>query len=54
MFYEFRPFLATDLSGKWESYRIFFAPVDRRFRSGDRFEFNANPTGERLVAPATG
>ncbi len=27
------------------------APVNWRFRSGDRFEFNANPTGERLVAP---
>lgn len=30
---------------------MFFAPVNWRFRSGDRFEFNANPTGERLVAP---
>jgi hypothetical protein len=25
--------------------------VNWRFRSGDRFELNANPTGERLVAP---
>ena len=49
--HEFEPSLATDLSGKWESYRVFFAPVNWRFRSGDRFEFNANPEGERLVEP---
>ena len=49
MLFEFEPSLATDLSGTWESYRVFFAPVNWRFRSGDRFEFNANPTGERLV-----
>jgi len=51
MFFEFDPFLATDLSGRWESYRVFWAPVNWRFRSGDRFEFNAVPTGERLVEP---
>jgi len=51
LFHEFMPFVATDLSGRWESYRVFFAPVNWRFRSGDRVEFNANPTGERLVAP---
>ena len=39
------------MPGKWESYRVFIAPVNWRFRSGDRFEFNANPTGERLVEP---
>ena len=49
MFHEFGPSLATDLSGRWESYRVFMAPVNWRFRSGDRFELNANPTGERLV-----
>ena len=43
--------LVTDLSGNWESYRLFFAPVNWRLESGDRFEINANPTGERLVAP---
>jgi hypothetical protein len=51
LFHEFQPFVATDLSGKWESYRIFIAPVNWRFRTGDRFELNANPTGERLVEP---
>jgi hypothetical protein len=51
LFHEFEPSLATDLSGHWESYRVFMAPVNWRFRSGDRFELNANPTGERLVEP---
>jgi hypothetical protein len=49
--HEFRPFVATNLQGKWESYRVFFAPINWRFRSGDRFEVNANPMGERLVEP---
>lgn len=49
--HEFIPTLATDLRGQWESYRVFMAPVNWRFRTGDRFELNANPTGERLVAP---
>ena len=30
---------------------MFIAPVNWRFRSGDRFELNANPEGERLVEP---
>ena len=51
LFHQFQPVLATDLSGKWGSYRVFTAPVNWRFRSGDRFEFNVNPTGERLTAP---
>ncbi len=51
--HEFRPFVATDLSGRWESYRVFFAPINWRFRSGDRVEVNVNPVGERLVAPFT-
>jgi hypothetical protein len=53
LLHEFMPSLATDLSGRWESYRVFVAPVNWRFRSGDRFELNANPTGERLVEPFT-
>jgi hypothetical protein len=51
MFFEFQPTLATDLSGRWESYRVFWAPLNWRFRTGDRVEFNANPTGERLNEP---
>jgi len=51
LFHEFEPSLAANLSGRWESYRLFMAPVNWRFRSGDRFELNANPTGERLAEP---
>jgi hypothetical protein len=51
MFNEFENTLVTDLSGKWESYKIFMAPVNWRLESGDRFEFNVVPTGERLTAP---
>lgn len=50
---EFQPRVVTDLNGKWESYRIFMAPVNWRLESGDRFEVNFNPTGERLAAPFT-
>jgi hypothetical protein len=51
VFYEFLPSLVTDRDGRWESWRIFFAPINWRFQSGDRFEFNANPQGERLADP---
>ena len=51
MFNEFENTLVTDLSGKWESYRVFMAPVNWRLESGDRFEFNVVPDGERLTAP---
>ena len=53
LFHQFQPFVATDLAGRWESYQVFFAPVNWRFRSGDRVELNANPTGERLIEPFT-
>jgi hypothetical protein len=51
LFHQFQPFAALDLSGRWESYRFFIAPINWRFRSGDRVELNVNPTGERLVEP---
>ncbi|MGQ0650213.1 MAG: DUF5916 domain-containing protein [Gemmatimonadaceae bacterium] len=51
MFNEFLNTLVTDLNGKWESYRIFTAPINWRLESGDRIEVNYVPTGERLVAP---
>ncbi len=40
--------LYTDLNNQWESYQIFTAPVHFALESGDRFEFNINPTGEFL------
>jgi hypothetical protein len=51
MVHEFRPSLALDLEGRWESYRLFLAPINWQLESGDRFEFNVHPTGERLVEP---
>jgi hypothetical protein len=51
MYYEFMPTLIWGLDGKWESYRIFLAPVNWRLESGDRLEVNANPEGERLEEP---
>jgi hypothetical protein len=51
MFHEFLTTLVADLGGRWESYRVFTAPVNWRLESGDRFELNVVPTGERLTAP---
>ena len=51
MFFELEPNIATDLSGRWESYQVFAAPINWRFRSGDRVEVNASPAGERLAEP---
>ena len=51
MFNEFLNTLVTDLSGRWESYRVFTAPINWRVESGDRIEFNFVPTGERLTDP---
>jgi hypothetical protein len=51
MFNEFENTLVADLDGRWESYRIFMAPINWRLESGDRFEANIVPVGERLTAP---
>ncbi len=51
MFFEYENSLVTNLESRWESYRVFTAPVNWRFETGDRAEFNWVPTGERLSAP---
>jgi hypothetical protein len=51
LFFELVPILAWDLDGNVESYRIFTAPINVRFESGDRFEFNVQAQGERLPEP---
>jgi len=38
-------------TGRWASYQVFLAPVNWRLESGDRFEANIVPQGERLVKP---
>jgi hypothetical protein len=48
MEHEFRNSVITDLRGSWESYRVMTAPLNWRFDSGDRVEFNVVPTGENL------
>ncbi len=48
LWFELVPIFAWDLPGNLESYRIFTAPLNVRFESGDRFEFNVQPQGERL------
>ncbi|HEV8363120.1 MAG TPA: DUF5916 domain-containing protein [Gemmatimonadaceae bacterium] len=51
MLHELENTLVSDLDGHWESYRVFMAPINWTFESGDRFEFNVVPVGERLVQP---
>jgi hypothetical protein len=51
MFNEFRAGLFTDLEGRWQTYSIFTAPVNWRFESGDRVEFNWSPAGDNLQVP---
>ncbi|MEJ2502412.1 MAG: DUF5916 domain-containing protein [Gemmatimonadota bacterium] len=51
LYYELRPSAVLDLDGRWESYRLFLAPVNWRFESGDRLEANWVPQGERLPVP---
>jgi hypothetical protein len=43
--------LVSGLHGGWQSYSYFMAPINCRLESGDRFEFNVVPTGEKLDAP---
>jgi hypothetical protein len=50
-FPQFEPTLVTDLHRRWESYEVFTAPINWRFESGDRVEFNIVPEGERLDSP---
>jgi len=47
MFFEFNPLLVTDLAGRWESYLVTIKPLDWQLESGDRFEFNIEPQGDR-------
>src|SRR5262249_31941777 len=41
----------SGFNGGWQSYRYFTAPINCRFETGDRVEFNVVPTGERLTEP---
>ena len=50
-FWENELSFVAGVTGGWQSYRYFMAPINCRLESGDRFEFNIVPTGERLLAP---
>ncbi len=50
-FWENELSFVAGLTGGWQSYRYFMAPINCRLESGDRFEFNIVPTGERLSQP---
>ena len=39
------------MSGSWQSYRVFTAPINWRLESGDRVEVNYVPNGENLDKP---
>ncbi|MBK8058215.1 MAG: hypothetical protein IPK33_10110 [Gemmatimonadetes bacterium] len=43
--------LVGDLDDRWESYRVFFAPVNWRLESGDRFGVQRQSNRERLALP---
>ena len=47
MFFEFNPALISDLHGRWSSYILSFKPLDWQLESGDRFEFDIEPQGDR-------
>lgn len=51
MRFELRPTFIAAQGGKWESYRVFTAPINWRFESGERIEWNVVPEGERLLEP---
>ena len=51
MFHEIEATYVAGLDGQWQSYEVFMSPVNWGLESGDRFEFNVVPTGERLTAP---
>jgi hypothetical protein len=50
-FFETHSVYITDLNNNWESYSVFTIPVNIRFESGDRLEFDIKPAGEFLKQP---
>jgi hypothetical protein len=50
-FWENQLSYVAGLTGGWQSYEYFMAPVNCRLESGDRFEFNVVPAGERFAEP---
>ncbi len=51
MFHQLFTTYIRNIDGPWQSYSIFTAPINWRFESGDRFEFNIRPVGENILEP---
>jgi hypothetical protein len=51
MFNELFATYIEELTGQWQSYGVFLAPINWRLESGDRIEANVYPQGEFLSQP---
>jgi hypothetical protein len=51
MRFQLFPTLYYGLDGKWQTYRVFTAPINWRLESGDRIEANWLPRGEVIAEP---
>ena len=51
MFHQLFGTYVRTINGPWQSYSVFTAPINWRFESGDRFEFNIRPVGENILEP---
>ncbi|MCL6272968.1 carbohydrate binding family 9 domain-containing protein [Muricauda sp. 2012CJ35-5] len=51
MFHQFFVTYIENLSGPWQSYSVFTAPINWRLESGDRVEANVRPVGENILVP---
>ena len=51
MFHQLFGTYVRNINGPWQSYSVFTAPINWRFESGDRFEFNIRPVGENILVP---
>jgi hypothetical protein len=51
MFHELYLTYVAGLDGRWQTYRVFSAPINWRLESGDRIEANYSPQGEQLTEP---
>ncbi|RDY61213.1 carbohydrate binding family 9 domain-containing protein [Flagellimonas nanhaiensis] len=51
MFHQFFVTYVENISGPWQSYSVFTAPINWRLESGDRVEANVRPVGENILEP---
>ena len=51
MFHELFVTYIENISGPWQSYSVFTAPINWRLESGDRVEANVRPVGENILVP---